>query len=252
MDPGRIPPLPVVVVHYPRTGAGISHYLFERHDSVVATMPSGENQVQVLGRTAFVTLAWVAADSGTRITATLDSVVPDTGMEIGAEVLDSARGTRWMALRPPTGGLLIRSATRSSLLGDQVRDQLVLLFPRIPIEGVVPGGEWSDSTDAPARVSAFEAMETVVSHSTAGWPDLAGLPITVTSARGATGEATQFGQTIGITATGSDTLAYELSPEGRVLSATGSRATSLVLDLSAVGQSVPAQETSSLRMTFLH
>jgi hypothetical protein len=252
MDPGRIPPTtPELVLRYPRFGTGISRYLFERRDSVVATMPSGENQVQVLGRLAYLTLAWVAADSGTSITATLDSVVADTGAEIPAALLDSARGTRWTTLRPPAGGLTVQSGTRTSLLGDQVRDQLVLLFPRLPAEGARPGAAWSDSTEAPARVSAFEALERVVAHSTAGPPGTVGFPIDVVTTRSATSQATQYGQTIGIRATGSDTLSYEMLPDGRVTLVSGRRSTALVLELSAIGQSVPVQETSSLRMTLL-
>jgi hypothetical protein len=241
-----------VVYRYPRSGTGIARYAFFQHDSVVATMPSGEEQVQVLGRTAYVTLTSIAADSGAYLTATVDSVVPDGGLVLPAVVLDSARGTRWTALRPPTGGLSGVTGNRSSLLGDQVRDQLALLFPRLPPDGARPGGQWTDSTQALARVSAFEALQSTVTASESGQPGPAGeLPISVTAARNAKGEATQFGQAITITATGSDTLTYQFGPAGRILLADGRRWTSLVVELSAIGQSVPAREISSLRMTLL-
>jgi hypothetical protein len=252
LDPGRVEPAHEVVVRYPRSGAGIARYAFARRDSVVATMPSGEDQVQVLGRTAYLTLTWVAADSGAKITATVDSVVADTGLLLPAAQSDSALGTRWTGLRPPTGGLSGLTGTRTSLLGDQVRDQLALLFPRLPADGARPGGGWTDSTETPARVSAFEALERSVTASEAGQPLTSGaLPIQVTSTRSAAGKATQFGQDITITATGSDTLAYQLAADGRVLAAEGRRWTSLVVELSAIGQSVPAHEMSSLSMTLL-
>jgi hypothetical protein len=216
-------------------------------------MPSGEEQVQVLGLTAYLTLTWIAADSGARITTTIDSVVSDSGLVLPVVVLDSARGTRWTALRPPSGGLSGLTGTHSSLLGDQVRDQLALLFPRLPPGGVRPGAHWTDSTQAPARVSAFEALESSVTSSDAGQPMPSGvLPIQVTASRHASGEATQFGQAITIKATGSDTLSYQLATDGRVLEAGGHRWTSLVVELSAIGQSVPATEISSLSMTLLH
>jgi hypothetical protein len=215
-------------------------------------MPSGEDQVQVLARTAYLTLTWVAADSGTRITTTVDSLVADSGLVLPLVVLDSARGTRWTALRPPAGGLTGIAGNRNSLLGDQVRDQLALLFPRLPADGLRPGGHWNDSTQTSARVSAFEAVETSLATSDAGQQLSSGaVPIQVTVTRSATGEASQFGQPITIKAAGSDTLAYQFGGDGRILEVSGRRWTSLVVELSAIGQSVPANEISSVRMTLL-
>jgi len=252
LDPGRTQPKPEVVYRYPRSGAGIARYAFARRDSVVATMPSGEEQVQVLARTGYLTLTWIAADSGTKITTTVDSVVADSGITVPAAVLDSARGTRWTGTRPPTGGLSGLTGTRTSLLGDQQRDQLTLLFPRLPPDGVRAGAHWRDSTEATARVSVFEVQESSVSTGDAGEPLPSGaLPIQMTASRSAAGEANQFGQAINIKATGSDTLSYELAPDGRVLVAGGHRWTSLVMELTAIGQSVPAREISSISMTLL-
>jgi hypothetical protein len=251
-EPTRPEPNREVVLGYPRSGAGIVHYAFVRRDSVVATMPSGEQQVQVLARTAYLTLTWVAADSGAKITTTIDSVVADSGLVLPLMVLDSARGTRWTALRPPAGGLTGLTGNRSSLIGDQVRDQLALLFPRLPADGLRPGGHWTDSTQASARVSAFEAIETSLVSSDAGeLLSTGGVPIQVTIARSATGEASQFGQPITLKAAGSDTLSYQFGADGRILEASGRRWTSLVVELAAIGQSVPANEISSISMTLL-
>jgi hypothetical protein len=241
-----------VVLTYPRTGAGISHYAFTRRDSVVATMPSGEEQVQILARTAYLTLTWVAADSGTRITTTIDSLVADSGLTLPMVALDSARGTRWTALRPVAGGLSGIAGNRNSLLGDQVRDQLVLLFPRLPADGLRPGARWTDSTEAPARVSAFEAQEISLTNSEAGQQLPSGaVPIQVTVSRSATGEATQFGQPMAVQATGSDTLDYQFGSDGKIFEVSGRRWTSLVVELSSIGQKVPANEISSVSMKLL-
>jgi hypothetical protein len=70
--------------------------------------------------------------------------------------------------------------------------------------------------------------------------------------RTATAEGMQFGQPMTLRATGSDTLTYQIAPDGRVLSAEGVRLTDLVIDLPSSGQSVPAQERSGLRMILLH
>lgn len=251
-QPAPLQPSREVVLSYPRSGAGISHYAFTRRDSVVATMPSGEEQVQILARTAYLTLTWVAADSGTKITTTIDSLVADSGLTLPMVALDSARGTRWTAVRPAVGGLTGVAGNRNSLLGDQVRDQLMLLFPRLPADGLRPGGRWSDSTQTPARVSAFEADEISLTSSEAGQQLASGaVPIQVMVSRSATGEATQFGQPMSVKATGSDTLDYQFGGDGRILEVSGRRWTSLVVELSSIGQKVPANEISSVSMKLL-
>lgn len=240
-------------IRYPRSGGGIARYAFTRRDSVVATMPSGENQQQVVGRTAYLTLTWIAADSGTRLTAAIDSLVADSGSGPAViAVLDSARGTRWTAFRDPSGRLINLSGGTPSLAGDQIRDQLFLLFPIIPAEGVSIGASWSDSVDVPTRLSAFEATEHVRRQSVAGQQSGNGpLPIDVVRQRSASSKVQQFGQEMLVTGQGVDSLIYQLAADGRVLGVEGRRHTDITIQLPAIGQSVPAQETSALRMTLL-
>jgi hypothetical protein len=253
IDPLRVEAAPDLVIRYPKGGAGISRYAFSRRDSVIATMPSGDAQVQILGRTAFVTLTWVAADTGTRLTATVDSAVADSGLTGLAPMLDSARGSRWTAVRRPGGRLTDLTGGPRSLIADQVRDQLQLLFPLLPPDGAHPGATWSDSTTATARVSAFEATETALGATRAESMVTASgaLPLLVVRTRSATAQGTQFGQPMTLRATGSDTLTYHIAPDGRVLAVEGIRLTDLVVDLPSSGQSVPARERSALRMILL-
>lgn len=240
-------------IRYPRSGGGIARYAFTRRDSVTATMPNGEHQVQVQGRTAYLTLTWIAADTGTRITAAIDSVVPEG--PVGPALmtaLDSARGTRWTALRTPAGQLTNFSSATPSLAADQIRDQLYLLFPILPKDGVASGRTWTDSLEVPTRLSAFPTVEQVVRQSVAGTgASNAPLPIDVVRQRSASSKVTQYGQEMIVTGLGVDSLTYQLGPDGRVLSVAGQRHTSITIELPAVGQSVPAQETSALRMTLL-
>jgi hypothetical protein len=240
-------------IRYPKSGGGIARYSFSRLDSVVATMPSGESQQQVIGRTAFLTLTWIAADSGTRVTAAIDSIVADSGtMPTTIAVLDSARGTRWTALRTPHGKLTGITGGTPSLASDQIRDQLFLLFPLLPKDGVAAGQSWTDSVEVPTRLSAFEATEQVVRQSTAGSAaGSAPLPIDVIRHRSASSKVTQFGQELLVTGEGVDSLLYQLGGDGRVMSVTGRRHTDITIQLPAIGQTVPAQETSVLRMTLL-
>jgi hypothetical protein len=250
IDPLRVEPARDLAIRYPKNGAGITRYAFARRDSVIATMPSGDTQVQTLGRTAFITVTWVAADTGTRLTATVDSMVPDSGFASLAVTLDSARGARWTAIRRPGGQLTDLTGGPHSLIADQVRDQLQLLFPLLPLEGCHPGATWNDSTTAAARVSAFEATETALSASRAESMVTASgaLPVLVVRTRSAAGEGTQFGQPMTLRATGSDTLSYQIAPDGKIILVEGVRLTDLVVDLPSIGQSVPARERSTLRM----
>jgi hypothetical protein len=249
----RLEPARDLLIRYPRSGGGIVRYALARRDSVVATMPSGDTQVQILGRTAFVTITWVAGDTGTRITATVDSIVPDSGVGGMAVMLDSARMSRWSGVRRPTGQLGDFTGGPRSLAGDQVRDQLTLLYPLLPPAGARPGDSWTDSTSGLARVSAFEATESalIVSRAEALLTSSGALPLSVIRTRTSSGQGTQFGQPMTLKGTGSDTLAYQIAPDGRVLGVEGVRVTDLVVELPSIGQSVPAHERSALRMTLL-
>lgn len=253
MDPGRVDPPRATVVRYPTSGGGFLRYALARRDSIVATMPTGEAQMQLLGRTAYVTISWIAADTGTRITAQVDSLTADSGLVNFAASLDSARGLRWTAFRLPNGRLTNVSTGRGSLVGDQIRDQVHLLFPAIPASGAHPGEAWTDSTTRPTRVSAFEANETALTSSVASTTLTSAnlLEITAVRERRASGEGTQFNQTMTVQASGVDTLVYRLAADGRVVEVTGTRSTDLVVQLPAIGQSVPAHEASALRMTLL-
>jgi len=253
IDPGRIEPAPINPVAYPRTGTGIWRYQMSRRDSIVATMPTGEDQVTVLGRTAFLTLTWIAADTGTRLTATVDSVLADTTVPTPRELLDSAVSSRWTALRLPSGRLTPLQGGVHSLISDQIRDQLALLFPLFPPAGIHVGDSWSDTTTTPTRVSFFEATEQGYSSYTAeaATDGMALLSITAVRERSAAGEGSQFGQPISVNATGEDTLRYSLGANAVVLSVSGWRHTSLVVQLPSIGQTVPAQEISLLEMRLL-
>jgi hypothetical protein len=254
MDPARVEPVrAATAVRYPTSGGGILRYALMRRDSIVATMPTGEGQMQLLGRTAFVTISWIAADTGTRVTTQVDSVIADSGLTSYTASLDSARGLRWTALRLPDGHLINVSTGRGSLVGDQIRDQVHLLFPVLPAAGARPGESWSDSTTRPTRVSAFEASETALSSSVAaGTLTRASLlEIATVRMRRASGEGTQFNQPMTVQASGTDTLTYRLAQDGRVMEVAGNRNTDLIVQLPSIGQSVPAHESSSFRMTLL-
>lgn len=253
VDPARTDPAAASAVRYPTRGGGIARYAFTRRDSVLATMPSGESQLQVLGRTAYLTLTWVASDSGTRLTAVVDSIRADSGLAALVPLLDSARAARWTARRDLAGRLTVETASSPSLAAAQVQDELLLLSLPLPPEGANAGASWTDSTSGPARVSAFAITEMARIEAHADPAPAAGgaLPVTLYRVRTASGEASQFGQPISVTATGADTLVYHLAADGRVLQVAGQRWTDMVVSLPSIGQTVPARESSRLLLTLL-
>lgn len=253
MDPGRTDGPAEVVLRYPASGTGVTRYALERRDSIAVTMPSGESQLQMSAGTAYATLTWTATDSGTQIRATVDSLVPDRDFPLAFAQVDSAQQARWTFFRGPGGRISQLTGGPASLRGDQIRDQLVLLFPPLPESGARPGLAWSDSAAFPTRVSAFEATEQAAVRVNAA--AMAGprgsLGLTVFRDRSASGTGTQFGQTITVRATGADTLDVVLGLDGRVAAVTGVRVTDLVVDLPAIGQAVPVHQVSFLRATLL-
>lgn len=256
IDPGRLEPGRDLVVSYPRAGGGRARYALARRDSVVVTMPSGETQTQLSARTAFVTLTWIAADSATQLIATVDSLEPDSGFG-ATSAQDSALGLRLGGRRDDRGRVSGLEAAPRSTVGDQLRDELTLLFPPLPQGGARPGSAWSDSTSGAARVTAFESTEQAVVQATTGaviaLPGTggAGLEILAVRHRTSAGEGTQFGQPMRLLGTGLDSLRYLLAPDGRVFSVAGGRLTDVVVTLPAIGQTVPAREVTTFRMTLL-
>jgi hypothetical protein len=253
MDPGRTDAPAEVAIRYPSRGAGVSRYLLQRRDSIAVTMPSGESQLQASASSAFATLTWAATDSGTWITATVDSLLPDPDLPLPFEQVDSAQQARWTFVRAASGRITELAGGPASLRGDQIRDQLVLLFPPLPVGGARPGITWADSAMFPTRVSAFEATEeAVIQARAAALPGPRGsLGVTVVRTRTASGASTQFGQAITVRASGSDTLEVTLGLDGSVQRAVGTRVVDLVVELPAIGQAVPVHQVSFLQASLL-
>jgi len=253
IDPGRTDRPSETAIRYPSSGAGIDRYMLARRDSIAVSMPSGESQLQVRASTAFVTLTWTATDTGTGVSVVLDSLVADRDFPLPFAQIDSAHQARWTFVRTPTGRIADLGGGPASLHGDQVRDQVALLFPPLPEGGARPGASWSDSASVPSRVSAFEAAEraAVTAQAAPSAGPRGSLRVTVVRTRTASGEGTQFGQAITVRATGVDTLDIDLALDGRVQGASGTRVTDLVVDLPAIGQSVPARQVSFLKASLL-
>ena len=226
--------------------SGRHQYAVYRRDSIAVQMPSGEFQVQNLGRTAFLTITLVPAGADARAVVTLDSIRPDPDLYIPATALDSAAGTQWTGRLLSSGRWADLMATQRSRLGDQVGSELQTLFPILPPGGVRLGAQWSDSSTRRLKIGTIEATEAgetrygaVGSESYDGASSLrieGARTATLTGAGDASGPA--------LAGTATDSMTYHVGVDGRVLGGSGTETADLTLTVMSVGQAVPARQIS--------
>jgi hypothetical protein len=234
---------------------GTYRYSLWRRDSVVAQMPSGEAQIQVTGQTAFVTLNLQPVADGAQLTATLDSVRPDADVTFSTMTLDSLSQTKWSGKLSRPGWVESMTGTNHSLLADQIRDAVKLLFP-VLADNAGTGSTWQSSAPAvPARLSVVDLDESVQVVGTAGSAANENgqkfIPITVVRTTTGKGSGSQAGQPIDLAATGRDSLIYQLGNDGQVLGAEGARVRDMTLTATAVGQTVPVTQESRLKFLLI-
>jgi len=234
---------------------GTFRYSLWRRDSVVAQMPSGEAQVQVTGQTAFVTVNLQPVSDGAQLTATLDSVRPDADVTFSTTTLDSLSSSKWSGKLTRSGWVESVTATTHSLLADQIRDAIKLLFPVVG-DNAGAGSTWQGTAPAvAARLSVVDLDESVQVVGTAGAAATENgqkfIPITVIRTTTGQGSGSQAGQPIDLAATGRDSLVYQLGNDGQVLAAEGERVREMTLTATAVGQTVPVTQESRLKFSLL-
>jgi hypothetical protein len=218
-------------------------------------MPSGEAQVQVTGQTAFVTVNLKPASDGAQLTATLDSVRPDADVTFSTTILDSLSLSKWSGKLTRSGWVESVTATTHSLLADQIRDAIKLLFPVVG-DNAGAGSTWQSTAPAvAARLSVVDLDESVQVVGTAGAAANENgqkfIPITVIRTTTGQGSGSQAGQSIDLAATGRDSLIYQLAYDGQVLAAEGARVREMTLTATAVGQTVPVTQESRLKFSLL-
>ena len=132
--------------------------LVQRDDSIILTLPSGDQQLQRFDRRAGFTLTM---DGDGRISLRLDSLTfrPKSsnapGTPLGATWAGRASDAHVDALRVTGGG------DPAAELTAVVRN----LLPRLPAGGVHARMRWADSSTGDVRVDIFRASE----HRTATW-----------------------------------------------------------------------------------
>jgi hypothetical protein len=231
-------------------------YALERHDSLTIQLPGGATQQQLIDRTAYLRVAIAPDSAGYVATIVLDSLQAAVGgVPAVPDSILPTRGTRWSASLTPQGRLSALKADRSTTLGDQLGSTLRSLFPDLPLGGVKPGMEWTDTTEVPIRADAFDATErSIVSYRATDSDDPRAKKSIKLESRGSyqrRGKGTQYDQQMEMTASGTRTAVHYMNADGTLASARGSDAGDLTITIPAVGQTVPVKQAGTFTVTSL-
>jgi hypothetical protein len=219
-------------------------------DSAVMQLPSGQS-AQTFDRTMYITAAVQGgAGDSNPVTIVLDSIVAAPNPLVPTDSIEAAEGTRWTGTLSERGKLSTLSASRSSAVGEQIGGMLQILFPTLPEDGARAGASWSD-TLVTTKTAPFEVEERSVVRYTAAEaaPGARGLRVTAEAAVTQTGSGQQFGQAMELRATGARRLEYVLEANGRLAGVTGTDSTDMVINVPAVGQSVPVRTVGRVTIT---
>jgi len=248
----------------PPTGAsGITYlpvrdaaYSLVRHDSLTLQLPGGANQQQLIDRTAYLRVTVAPDTNGYLATIVLDSVQASLGgVPASPDSILPARGTRWTASLKPDGELSTLKADRNTTLGDQIGSNLRALFPSLPAEGVRAGMTWTDTTEVPIRVDAFDAVEHSLTSYRASESDdpraRKALKLESTGRFQRSGKGTQYNQQLEMTASGTRSAVYYLNSDGTLALARGTDSGDMTITVPAVGQTVPVKQSGTYTISSL-
>ena len=243
---------PVEVRHHPPPTA---RYTLYRRDSVAVQMPTGEAQVQTLGRTIYLTFIATPTGNDYQITFTADSIRLDQDAVFPQAMIDSAVGTQWTGRLDASGRLGELESSKPSLVGEQLRSHIRALFPSLPAAGATEGQSWTDSTTSTVKATTFDATEEAISlYRATGHEEVGGHPalrIEATRASKLSGGGNQFGQTLSLTGSGTTALVYDLGLNGVLLAVSGTEISELTITVEAVGQTVPAHQEARFTLSLM-
>ncbi|NNG16891.1 MAG: hypothetical protein HKM89_10455 [Gemmatimonadales bacterium] len=223
-------------------------YRYYRLDSIEYRFP-GASQVQVYGRTAYLTVGIEPRDSAYRVEFQLDSIFQDPGTT-HQPALDSLGRVRWVAEMDPAGGLRNFSVSPASPFGENLSIELARrFFPVQPAGGVRAGVVWTDSAEVTVGGVSLNQTERSVTRSAATMTDDSlGIRIESSAVLERRGTSTQTGEVIEAAGSGVDSTAFFLGPDGLFLGGEGKEQLDLLFTIPAVGQDVPVQQVSHYRI----
>ncbi|MGH7523471.1 MAG: hypothetical protein ACREK8_04115 [Gemmatimonadales bacterium] len=222
--------------------------LVQRDDSIILTLPSGDQQTQRFDRQAGLTLI---VDGNGRMSLRLDSMTlrprgDKVTIPLGATWSSRAGDADVGAMRVTGGG------DPAAELTAVVRN----LLPRLPPEGVHARMTWSDSSTGQVRVDIFRASE----HRTAKWSagtlsDRSGaniLPVLVREEFEQLGDGMQGGRKLTMTSQGSRIGTYYVMADGRMSGAELSDSVAMMISVPDLREVVPTIRYARTSVRFLY
>jgi hypothetical protein len=237
-------PAPITLVRYL---PGATRYRTVEHRHVEQVF-QGQPIVTDLTTSLVLSSTLVRTDTGLSATIVVDSVAVTGRGGYAPTSVEAARGARFTAILGPGGAMTTFVGPEQSTdpLLQQLASAMQEFFPRLPPNGVRPGDQWIDTTEAtnPAggmvvTVRANNARKAI------GWGQFAGLPaleLTTQSDYVITGSGEQMGQALTLDGTGRRNARQFLSEDGRYLGGTAADTASIQVHLVASGITLPVTQ----------
>jgi hypothetical protein len=236
-----IPVAPGAVLYRP---APTTTFAFQRRDSLTLQLPGGASQVQEFRRTAYLGVTVRGTTPPYEVAIRLDSLRQEGG-SVPVDSLYRAEGTQWAGALSASGELTDLRADRASTIGDQIGATLHVLFPALPLAGLEPGSQWTDTTRRALKADAFDATETAVTSYRATGADGRAITIESKTTFERTGTGGAAAQPMEMTAGGARRGVYRFGRNGGVLTAEGSDSAEITISVPAVGQTVPVSQRAT-------
>jgi hypothetical protein len=229
------------------------------HRSHVEEQYPGQTRTADQGLRVFLaaTILGPADSSGYALTFTVDSVVLDSGTTLPPTInLAAGRGLRYYGHLTPAGEFKQTSTSDSSMAQVlvQVTGSFRNFYPRMPLAGLKPGADWTDTTSTNDRV-AIDVSIKVVAHSRTGtWEERNGsrcLRVESNSTYTVSGSGTQMNQPLEVTGTGSRTSVQFVAVDGRYLGGEAHDTSAIVVGVPMQGMTVPVRQITHSTVTVL-
>jgi hypothetical protein len=224
-----------------------SRVVLEQRDSLVLTLPNGTRQVQRLGRQARFTLTVANGN----FTVRLDSLQLAPASE---DVSREAVGTSWTGKLGAFGRLEALSASKGGILVEELTTVVAALLPTLPRGGAMTGEVWADTTKRTIRVEIFRAEDRRIARWRANpATEIQGLrlvPIQLREEFEQIGRGVSSGREMNMTAQGSRTGAYFLTPDGRVERVVLVDSITKLITIPSSRQSIPTMQYSRTQISY--
>lgn len=204
-----------------------------------------------------VTISGPADSTGYPTTITIDSVAPDSGTTVPMGInLGAAKALSFR------GRLSQRGEFRNAVPSDSGAAQSLSpivgsfrnFFPRLPVNGLTLGAEWTDTTTESDRAAGTVTITSVNRSRAAAWEDRNGaraLRLEVRSEFKLQGSGQQAGQPFEVSGTGLRNGVDFIAIDGRFLGGEAQDSTTMTITLPIQAMTIPRTQVSRTTVTVL-